>query len=339
MHDLPQLPRVPTEPQIAERRRSFVRLMIFISFVLACAMIFQIWHAWRLHSSTVGDGRTIESYGYNLSNLTVSADVLVPSRLPRDGRLTLLNPPSVTAAEVDELNEEYARQGQWRRIAVSSDLVIGVQMNGEARAYPIRYMLWHEIVNDQLGGVPLAVTYHPLCASAVAFDRRIDGEVHDFGFSGLLYNSNLVMYDRRDNRADESLWSQIALRPIAGPAVDKGKKLDALPLFLGKFEEWRKAHPDTTVFPGDRRLKNQYKDNPYQAYYREGQPIFPVKPAVSESSPFAAFQPVLALNTSEGWVVHPHAPDEAVVRDSSEPVIFALWFAWQAIRGEEPPLQ
>lgn len=333
MPDLPHLPL--NESELAARRRSFRRLVLFFGFVFACVLLFQVFHWLQLHRDTVGDGRTIESYGYDLSNVTVPAELLVSSRLPRDGRLTLLNPASIPIEEVDELNEKYAKSGQWRRVVVSSDLVIGVEINGESRAYPIRYMLWHEIVNDSLGGVPIAVTYQPLCASAVVFDRRMNGEVHDFGFSGLLYNSNLVMYDRRKERADESLWSQLAFRPIAGPAVELGKKLTVLPMFVGKFAEWRKLHPRTTIFPGDRRLKGQYKDNPYKAYYSDARPIFPVEPPPPDAGPFKPFDTVMAVGMDDGWSLSAYNPDEVSAETATmgEPNVLSLWFAWQAIHG------
>ena len=109
-------------------------------------------------------------------------------------------------------------KAQRGKFLVPRDDVIGVVVNGQARAYPVRFMIWHEIVNDTLGGVPIAVTYNFLTDSVAVFERTIGDEVHTFGESGLVYRSNLVLYDRRPGQRGESLWSQMGERAIAGPA-------------------------------------------------------------------------------------------------------------------------
>ena len=106
------------------------------------------------------------------------------------------------------------------RFLVPGDLVIGLSLHGEARAYPLEILALHEVCNDTLGGEPILVTYQPLCDSAVVFERRVDGHTREFGVSGLLYNSNLLMYDRHPEQPqDESLWSQLQFRALAGPAA------------------------------------------------------------------------------------------------------------------------
>ncbi len=262
----------------------------------------------------------------------MSRSALAASGFPKKiGRLVLTNPLSVTAAEVDEHNEKLRTQGRWGRIVVASDWVIGVAAGGHARAYPTRYIQWHEIINDTLGELPIVVAYHPLCASAVAFDRRVGKETLEFGFSGLVYNSNLVMYDKRPKPADESLWCQLTFGPIAGPAVSRGDRLKRLPLFFGRWETWRKLHPDTTVFPGDERLKDHYKHD-FQDYYRKAEIIFPVEPKAPADSPHKPFDLIRAHLTDKGWQVQPYDPgkDDEQTPDSEDQV-FALWFAWQAI--------
>jgi len=118
--------------------------------------------------------------------------------------------------------------------------VIGVVRDGEPRAYPLRILNWHEIVNDVFGG-PLLVTYCPLCGSAVTALREAGGETTVFGVSGLLYKNDLVMYDR----ATESLWSQIEAGAINGELV--GETLQLVPSTLTTWGEWTTAHPDTSV--------------------------------------------------------------------------------------------
>ena len=98
--------------------------------------------------------------------------------------------------------------------------VIGLVVNGDARAYPLKILIWHEIVNDTVGGVPVTVTYCPLCNSAIVFERTVDGRVLDFGTTGKLRNSDLVMYDRQT----ESWWQQFSGTAIVGAMT--GTKLD-----------------------------------------------------------------------------------------------------------------
>jgi hypothetical protein len=138
--------------------------------------------------------------------------------------------------------------------------VLVVESGGEARAYPLQVLTHHEIVNDTLGGVPLAVTYCPLCNSGVAFDRRVDERVLSFGTSGRLYLSDLVMYDRQT----ESLWPQIEGRAVAG--VLAGTELTVLPASLVSWEQWRAAHPDAWVLSRQTGFSREYGSNPYPQY-------------------------------------------------------------------------
>ncbi len=152
--------------------------------------------------AAVGDGRNVASYGFDLTRCLVPRATLVAAGMPKDTLEPLPMRDLLTAAQVDSLNA--AERGKY---LVPDDLVIGVVVGGVARAYPIRVLNWHEVANDTLGGRPIAVTWHPLCGSSVVFDRRVAGETLTFGQSGLLTNSNLLLYDRRDDTADE---------PVAG---------------------------------------------------------------------------------------------------------------------------
>ena len=117
---------------------------------------------------------------------------------PKDGIPSIDNPKFV---ELDKMSD-----------LAGTEPVIGLEINGDARAYPLRILIWHEIVNDVIGGTPIAVTYCPLCNSAVVFDRRFEGKVLDFGTTGKLRNSDLVMYDRQT----ESWWQQFIGTAIVG---------------------------------------------------------------------------------------------------------------------------
>ena len=131
----------------------------------------------------------------------------------------------------------------WSEFAVElapDERVIGVERGGEARAYPLAILNWHEVVNDTFDG-PLLVTYCPLCGSGLTAERRVDDEETTFGVSGLLWNSDLVMYDRMT----DSLWSQIMATAIRGPKT--GSTLSLVPSTLTKWSAWRETHPDTRV--------------------------------------------------------------------------------------------
>lgn len=138
--------------------------------------------------------------------------------------------------------------------------VVALEIGGDARAYPLQILTWHEIVNDEVGGVPVAVTFCPLCNSAIVFDRRFDGDVLDFGVSGNLRNSDLIMYDRQTH----SWWQQFTGEGIVGRYA--GGQLEHLPSLLVSFADFRAAYPDGRVLSRDTGFSRQYGRNPYVGY-------------------------------------------------------------------------
>ena len=124
-----------------------------------------------------------------------------------------------------------------------TDIVVGVEIDGDARAYPIRIIAWHEMVNDTIGGVPVSLAYCTLCGSAILFDGRVGPEVYRFGTSGLLYRSNKLMYDRNTR----TLWNQFSGKPAWGPLVGEDIRLKVLPVVVTTWGDWLARHPDTTV--------------------------------------------------------------------------------------------
>jgi hypothetical protein len=138
--------------------------------------------------------------------------------------------------------------------------VLALRVEGDARAYPLQILMWHEIVNDVVGGVPVAVTYCPLCNSALVFERTVDGATLDFGTSGMLYKSDLVMYDRPSH----SLWSQMEGRAIVGDRV--GTRLRMRPANTIAFEDWSAAHPGGKVLSQETGHRRRYGVNPYESY-------------------------------------------------------------------------
>ena len=164
--------------------------------------------------------------GFDLASSSVPVYEILNGGPPRDGIPALTLPPLVSAAEAP-----------WQ----DDDRVIGITLDGESRAYPIAMLDWHELVNDRLGSRHILVSYCPLCGTGMVFDREIGGRIRIFGVSGLLYQSDVLLYDRRS----ESLWSQIASEAITGP--ERGKRLELLRSAQIPWGEWRERHPDTTA--------------------------------------------------------------------------------------------
>lgn len=152
-----------------------------------------------------------------------------------------------------------------------SDTVIGIEINGEAKAYPLFILVWHEIVNDIVGGIPVAVTYCPLCYTNQVFERVINGEVVEFGTSGKLYNSNLLMYDR----LTESYWSQALGMAVKGEL--SGHKLNLIPFDVITWKDWKTIHQDTLVLTTNTGHIRSYSIDPYGNYYTEPRILFPVE--------------------------------------------------------------
>lgn len=172
---------------------------------------------------------------------------------PRDGIPALSDPRFIAADAETRLDP--------------SEPVIAVEIDGAApRAYPLRYLTWHEIVNDEVAGVPIAVTFCPLCNSAITFDRRVAGETLSFGVSGMLRNSDMVMYDRET----ESWWQQAIGRGIVGQHMDTD--LTVLPTWMESWEVFRARNPDGLVMD-EPDWRRPYGSNPYVGYDSSPRPF------------------------------------------------------------------
>jgi len=147
------------------------------------------------------------------------------------------------------------------------ELVITLSYNGEYRAYPSRILDHHEIVNDTIGGDPLAITWCPLCGSAVGIRRTVAGEVTEFGVSGVLYNSDLVLYDRATN----TLWDQIEAKGIVGTMT--GERLEMVPVSMSRWAKWRDKHPDTLILSTETGFDYDYTADRF-GEYRESTRLF-----------------------------------------------------------------
>ncbi|VAV89585.1 hypothetical protein MNBD_ALPHA06-2038, partial [hydrothermal vent metagenome] len=145
--------------------------------------------------------------------------------------------------------------------------VIVVEIEGFARAYPLSILIWHEIVNDEIAGHPITVTFCPLCNASVVFDRVVDGQVTSFGVTGILRKSDMIMYDR----ATQSWWQQFTGRAIVG--AQSGKKLTRRPAQLIAFSEFKQAYPTGQVLVPPLPITRPYGRNPYVDYDSKGRPF------------------------------------------------------------------
>jgi len=187
----------------------------------------------------------------------VNPDKLVSGGPPKDGIPSIDKPKFISVKEADK----------WIK---DKELVMAIDYKGVERAYPLQILVWHEVVNDKIAGEPLAITYCPLCGSGVAYVRKINGREVEFGVSGKLYNSNLVMYDRKTN----SYWSQVSGQAIVGEL--SGKKLKSIPIDTVPWRVWKKAHPDGKVLSRDTGFDRDYGKDPYGNYYEDSFILFPV---------------------------------------------------------------
>ncbi len=173
----------------------------------------------------------------------------------KDGIPPIDQPQFITVKEAQNNAQAFGSTG-----LSDTEPVVGLEVNGESKAYPLRILTWHEIVNDEIGGVPVTVTFCPLCNSSIVFDRRYKGQILDFGTTGNLRNSDLVMYDRQT----ESWWQQFLGQAIIGEMT--GATLKFIPSRLESWGNFRKRAPDAKVLiPNNVSMRN-YGRNPYVGY-------------------------------------------------------------------------
>ena len=189
----------------------------------------------------------------NFSRSAVAFDEIMSGGPPKDGIPALNDVSFIPAAQENRVEDR--------------EPVITLDMDGETpRAYPVRYLMWHEVVNDTVGGVPVAVTYCPLCNSGMVFDRRVDGRVLAFGVTGKLRKSNLVMYDHET----QSWWQQAIGEAIVGRYT--GTELQQLPAWMESWAEFKARNPQGMVMD-EPDWRRQYGRNPYVSYDSSRRPF------------------------------------------------------------------
>lgn len=335
----------------AHRRPAFIAggLLLLMAATAWRAFVHQSFHAatWeadkpqRMASERELYGiPAVERIEFDLSRLAIPVEELHYPGLSKDGIPALTNPSFLLAEEAGALPPE--------------SRVIGVVIDAEARAYPLSILMRHEIVNDRVGNVPVAVTYCPLCDSAAVFDRRTPLGEREFGVSGLLYNSNVVMYDR--GGAPESLWSQLRSEGISGPGVETS--LSTLPVELTTWRDWQSRHPQTKVLAPPSGRYEYYVGSPYEEYFESPGLMFRVNrtsdrlstkervlgvwtDGAARAYPASAFgRELLRIeDVVDGKTVviqfNPETGSSRVVEaDDGVQWMYSLWFAWYAFHPD-----
>lgn len=278
--------------------------------------------------------------GFQLEDATVPEAAIKHGGPPRDGIPAIDNPAFVRASEATNLTP------------VSR--VMGVIHNGIAKAYPILIMNWHEIVNDKFGDDAVLVTFCPLCGTGISFESMVDGKPSLFGVSGLLYNSDVLLYDKQT----ESLWSQVLGTAIVGP--QKNAKLKRIPTSHTSWADWSERYPETLVLSEETGHARNYQRDPYRDYGDSKTVMFQVR---NSSEKYHPKELVLAMtingkmkawpfselrkadsktftDTLGGQVITIEFDDThntaRALNDKGEelPAFIAFWFAWYAFHPD-----
>jgi hypothetical protein len=267
----------PTRTRLTFRDGGWV---VLLAGVVCAALL-----AWALAGVFAGHrpigGDDLASYRFDLTHLLVPESELVPTGHPRDFLRVLADAGSMRGEEVADFNARH------KRYLVSGDRVAGVEIDGERRAYPLSVLQAHEAVEDTLAGVPILVTYSPLCDAVAVYDRRLGDETLSFGVSGIVRNANTIYFERRDDEraTPPSLWQQIDGRAIAGPAAARGERLRPIgTVSLARWADWIAAHPETTVILRDEGRVRFYRNISYERMHERPEIGFPVAPLPAADS-------------------------------------------------------
>jgi hypothetical protein len=207
----------------------------------------------------------------------------------KDGIPALTNPKLVAAKDATYLTKD--------------ELVFGIDISGDARAYPLRIMDWHEMFNDVIGGVPVSLAYCTLCGSGILYETAVEGRAQPFvfGSSGFLYRSNKLMYDT----ATHSLWNQFTGRPVVGPLTGSGIELKVRPVVITSWRDWQAAHPSTRVLDIETGHARDYRPGrPYGDYFASPDLMFPT---MVDQSKLKQKDYVFVLRGAEGQFAWPLA--------------------------------
>ena len=246
--------------KVSISRRLVVTLIVvvFLGIGIAIGLLLPHFNTNSPPSTSISRPTTAILTAQEEEKSIVPLDQIVSGGPPPDGIPSIDNPKFTPVKEADKILED-------------SELVVGININGDIRAYPLQILVWHEIANDNVGGIPVAITYCPLCFTNQVFYRTLeDGTTVEFGTSGKLYNSNLVMYDR----TSDSLWSQALAQGIVGKYA--GVNLQRIPFDVAYWKEWKELYPESKVLSRDTGSSRPYGADPYGGYYTNSEVLFPI---------------------------------------------------------------
>lgn len=231
----------------------------------------------RMADRPPGDGKDITSYAFDLSNPRLPLNTIEPAMLHRDMVPIEIDPGVLSPNEVAEAN-----QGR-RRYLVSDDMVIGVEIEGHARAYPLSILNVHEVINDRINDIPLAITWHWPSAASRVFDRRVGDTELTLGISGLVAGGNQLLYPRRNDnkRGEEPLVSQALGTSITGAEIT----LTPVSHELVPWSDWLERHPKTTVAKARPELKDRYKKGKPDTWFASSKLMFKTPPPTIGPAP------------------------------------------------------
>jgi len=244
------------------------RVIIFLGVLLFLFAVFTLLSERRMVSEPIDDSFLLDRTIRVTNGVTHSVPLssIISGGPPKDGIPSIDRPRFVSIEEANEyLND--------------AGLGISVSVDDRHRFYPNQILVWHEIVNDMIGEQPVLVTYCPLCGTGLVFDPTVLGKATEFGTSGKLWNSNLVMYDRRTG----SYWSQVLGEAIVGKMT--GTVLEYLPHDNLLYADWKKLHPDGEVLSRETGFIRNYKVDPYGGYYESRNVFFPLDNESEEFHP------------------------------------------------------
>lgn len=247
--------------------------------------------------------------GFDLSNSEIPAAKIKSGGPPRDG-IPAINSPRFISADNASFMQE-------------NDRVIGLEINGQARAYPIKILNYHEIVNDSINGQGVLISYCPLCGTGMAFLSNVDGRELSFGVSGLLYNSDVLMYDHQT----ESLWSQILGRAISG--ASRGTKLQSVPVIHTNWGGWLQDHPHSSVLSTKTGYRRDYSKNPYAGYGDSKRLWFPV---ANRDKRYANKEWVIGLDMDGATRAWPFSELENIWKQEPQKVFLEDSFSGEPVR-------
>src|SRR5258708_4092794 len=184
---------------------------------------------------------------FDVTRHVIAPDQIQSGGPPKNGIPAFDHPVFVSSSEAE-------------RTLRAEDVLLGMEFAGIAKAYPVRILNWHEVVNDDVGEQPVLISWCPLCGSGVVYDPLVEGHRYTFGVSGLLYQQNLLLFDHET----DSLWSQLRGQAVTGPMA--GTSLELLPVSMTTWQDWKAEHPQTSVLSFQTGYKRDYARDPYRDF-------------------------------------------------------------------------